>query len=125
MELYLEPNMIRFYLILRIGLFYLHETKGMGNAGPTYHITRDFIFQSTPRHDLIYNPEYLEIVKRINLQPLIMATDVLRQLMARYNYTCDKMDREWVESSRSNRFTRITPKGATVMEGVSTCKKLG
>ena len=97
----------------------------MGNAGPTYHITRDFIFQSTPRHDLIYNPEYLEIVKRINLQPLISATDVLRQLITRYNNTCDKMDREWAESSRSNRFTRITAKGATVMEGVSTCKKLG
>ena len=92
---------------------------------PTHHITRDFIFQSTPRHDLIYNPEYLEIVKNVDLFPLTQATEVLVQLVGRYNDTCRSMYEKTLNISRAKRFTRIPAKHATVMDGVSTCKKLG
>ena len=103
----------------------LYGAKGLEEAGPTYRITRDFIFQSTPHHGLIYNPEYFEIVKRINLQPLTHATDVLHQLVGRYGNTCGTMDEDRYNTSRKSNFIRIPSKGATVMEGVSMCKKLG
>ena len=65
---------------LGIVCHYLTVTKGFEETGPTYRITRDFIFQSTPHRGLIYNPEHFEIVKQVNLQPLTQATDVLHKL---------------------------------------------
>ena len=103
----------------------LYGAKGLEEAVPTYRITRDFIFRSTPHHGLIYNPEYFEIVKQINIQPLIRAIDVLHKLVGRYDNTCGRMDQDRYNSSHENDFVRIPSNGATVMEGVSMCKKLG
>ena len=104
---------------------YLTVTKGFEESGPTYRITRDFIFQSTPHHGLIYNPEYFEIVKQVDLQPLTRATDVLHELVKRYDNTCERMDENRYNTSRKRNFIRIPSNGATVMKVVSMCKKLG
>ena len=110
---------------LGIVCHYLTVTKGFEETGPTYRITRDFIFQSTPHRGLIYNPKHFEIVKQVNLQPLTQATDVLHKLVKRYDNTCERMDENRYNTSRKRNFIRIPSNGATVMEGVNMCKKLG
>ena len=103
----------------------LIRAKGLEETGPTYRITRDFIFRSTPHHSLIYNPEYFEIVKQVNLQPFTRAPEVLHKLVGICDNTCGRMDQDGYNTSHESNFVRIPSNGATVLEGVSMCRKLG
>ena len=57
-------------------------------ARTNFRATEDFVFQSILRPDILYNPEYITIAKRIDLKPLARAVIAVRELIASYNATC-------------------------------------
>ena len=91
----------------------------------SFQVTKDFIFESQPRRDLIYNPEFIKIVQRVDLGTLGQNIDVLSSLMNEYNRTCDYFAEVRLNANKAKHFVYIPTQGATLMEGVDTCKRLG
>ena len=120
-------NIQRALLILCAGImrptFAFVSTEGV--ADTSFQVTEDFIFESQSRQDLIYNPEFVEIVKRIDLSPLVQITEVLSDLMDQYNRTCDHFDEIRQNISKAKHFVHIPAHQATLMEAVDTCRGLG
>ena len=73
----------------------------------SYQITKDFIFRAHPRSDIIYNPEYAQIVKRISLSPLSQASTLLTKLVERYNITCRGVEERRKNYSSIEYFTYV------------------
>ena len=64
-----------------LNLYMLHLPLYAVSLQPSYQITKDFISRAYPREDMIYNPEYAQIVKRISLSPLNEASKLLASLI--------------------------------------------
>ena len=90
----------------------------------TYQVTRDFIFQSRVRRDLTYNPEYVDIAKKVDLKPLAQIAGVLEELLGRYNNTCGYIEDTKRNSSMEGHFVHVPGPNMTVMKGIETCKRL-
>ena len=108
-----------------LSLYMLHLPLYAVSLQPSYHITQDFISRAYPRDDMIYNPEYAQIVKRISLSPLNEASKLLSNLVGRYNETCMGLEERRRNYSSREYFTRIPGKETTATQAMVTCKKLG
>ena len=89
----------------------------------TLQVTKDFVFQSQARRDLTYNPEFVDIVKKVDLQPLAQISGVLEELLDRYNQTCADMEDSNRNESQAEHFVRVPGPKWTVMKGIETCKR--
>ena len=91
----------------------------------SYRVTQDFIFQSTPNHDLLYNPEVIQIVKKIDLTLLSEVTNLLLQLLRRYESGCDQVDELNYNITQSSSFVKVPEPGISVIKAVNVCKQMG
>ena len=91
----------------------------------SYKATTDYVFQSTLRPDVLYNPRYLEVVKKIDLSPLARSVALIWDLLRSFNESCHET-RLWL-SAQSNkpRIVRVPGKKLSVTDGVHLCNNFG
>ena len=82
----------------------------------SYKATTDYVFQSTLRPDVLYNPRYLEVVKKIDLSPLARSVALIWDLLRSFNESCHET-RLWL-SAQSNkpRIVRVPGKKLSVTD---------
>ena len=102
----------------------VRDTKAIQDRRITYQSTNDFIFEVDEQENILYNPSFSRIVKRIDLQPLYKTVNVLSSLISRYNETCYETGRHSTNSSLHNNFQRIPGVRMTVFKGLKTCRSL-
>ena len=90
-----------------------------------YRATNDFVFQSTSRTDILYNPRYMTVAKRISLKPLSRAVEAVENLLAVYNKTCTALRKDHKDPKNRRRFIKIPGRKMTATKGIEMCKKLG
>ena len=59
----------------------IRNTKAIQNRRIIYQSTSDFIFEIDQQENILYNPVFSRIVKRIDLQPLYQTVNVLSSLV--------------------------------------------
>ena len=90
-----------------------------------YRATNDFIYQSIIRPDVLYNPRYMTVAKRISLKPLSQAVDAVKNLLAVYNKICTVLRKDEEDPKNKRRFIKIPGRNMTVTKGIEMCKRLG
>ena len=101
------------------------SASAQGRESATFQVTQDFVFQSIPLKDLVYNPEHAVIVKSIDLSPLSQAINILQDLIDRYNKTCTSSKEKDTIEANNGRFTGLPGRDMTVIKGIDMCKQLG
>ena len=104
-----------FFLVLVTSLNKYGLSK---EARTNFRATEDFVFQSILRPDILYNPEYITIAKRIDLKPLARAVIAVRELIASYNATCLNWKDEEMQSTDQRRYVRLPGKSITVRQDI-------
>ena len=115
-------------LILYVLFTTLHTAPGFSRAKTTltsYEATKDFLFQATTRHDILYNPSFAVLVKRVSLSPLFQAIEALQQLLLRYRDACSRKHTTERIPFKKSAFVKIPGISLTVTQGIQLCKELG
>ena len=69
----------------------MYHPKHTVSLKHSYQITKDFVLRAHPRSDIIYNPEYAQIVKRISLSPLSQASTLIQHYLQRSGREAEKL----------------------------------
>ena len=122
-RMYVWVNLL---LLINQGVFLASaDVNLIDHEESSYRITQDFVFQSTPKHHLLYNPEVMHIVKKIDLTPMSKIAEILLELLSRYRSVCDQLDKFNQNLTQSPTSVKVPSPGTTVIKGVDTCKRMG
>ena len=91
----------------------------------TYKATDDFIFESTLRSDILYNPSYLQVVKKIDLNPLNRSITAIKDLLSAFNNSCLQPRNDDSQPNSETRIIRIQGNAITIADGSHLCQNLG
>ena len=91
----------------------------------TYKATDDFIFESTLRPDILYNPSYLQVVKKIDLSPLNRSISAIKDLLSAFNDSCSQQYDACSQPDTGARIIQIPGQAMTVTDGLHLCQNLG
>ena len=81
-----------FIIVTRITMDF-SEDPSEGND-IKYKVSNNFVFQSTMRPNILYNPRYMTVAKRISLRPLAQAVEAIQKLINMYNKTFAGLNEE-------------------------------
>ena len=73
---------------LTVTLFNSGVLRPTYSAKASYRASKDFIYHSTLRTDILYNPRYIQVAKKIDLVPLSKSIAAIKELLSAYNRSC-------------------------------------
>ena len=83
---------------LTVTLFNSGVLRPTYSAKASYKASKDFIYHSTLRSDILYNPRYIQIAKKIDLDPLSKSIIAIKDLLSAYNRSCAQQENWYSES---------------------------
>ena len=93
--------LIYFFIFVTRITMDLSEDSSEGND-IKYRVSNNFVFQSIMRPNILYNPRYMTVAKRISLRPLVQAVEAIQKLISMYNKTCTSLNEESNGQNRKN-----------------------
>ena len=112
------------FRVFCIMLDILHS-ESLNIEDTSYKATNDFIFESRSRPDILYNPKYLEVAKRIDLSPLSDSIAAIKRLLRNYNSSCYQERQHIISQYNKPTVIKIPGKSLSVTDGLHLCKNLG
>ena len=112
------------FRVFCIVLDILHS-ESLNIEDTSYKATNDFIFESRSRPDILYNPKYLEVAKRIDLSPLSDSIAAIKRLLRNYNSSCYQERQHIISQYNKPTVIKIPGKSLSVTDGLHLCKNLG
>ena len=117
-----KPPIFALFLFLAVGIL-AEQRPDIGRV--SYKATTDYVFESLARPDILYNPGHLDIVKRVDLNPLSDSVETIKRLLKNFNASCTSRAQHTVVRNNQPRIIRIPGKALSVTEGVHLCKEFG
>ena len=96
-----KVRLIYFFIIVTRITMDLSESSSEDND-IKYRVSNNFVFQSIMRPNILYNPRYMTVAKRISLRPLVQAVEAIQKLISMYNKTCASLNEESNGKKRKN-----------------------